>query len=170
MNLDDERDPIDRPDPFAKGLEKAGVPGVRAVWSPPEGGNRLMTVVAIKQEYLGHAKQAALIASQCAGSLEVCRIVVVVDEYVDVASLQDVMWAILTRCDPARGVDIIDRTKGTRIDMAIAPDQRELKANSRMIIDATTPFEWKDHPLAGEPIGSPERSRATREQWGWLLS
>jgi UbiD family decarboxylase len=150
-------------------LEKAGVPGVRGVWSPPEGGNRLMTVVAIKQEYLGHAKQAALIASQCAGSVEACRMVVVVDEYVDVTSLQDVMWAVLTRCDPIRDVDIIDRMKGTRIDMAIGPDERELKANSRMIVDATTPWEWKDHPLAGEPIGSPERSRATRERWGWLL-
>ncbi|HZH83261.1 MAG TPA: UbiD family decarboxylase, partial [Phototrophicaceae bacterium] len=46
-------------------LEKAGVPGVCGVWCPPEGGNRLMTVVALKTQYLGHAKQAGLIASQC---------------------------------------------------------------------------------------------------------
>jgi len=150
-------------------MEKAGVPGIRGVWSPPEGGNRLMTVVAIKQEYLGHAKQAALIASQCAGSVEMCRICVVVDEHVDVTSLQDVMWAILARSDPARSVDIIERMKGSRIDMAMGPAEREAKGNSRMIIDATTPWEWKDHPLAGEPISTPERSRATREQWGWIL-
>jgi hypothetical protein len=53
--------------------------------------------------------------------------------------------------------------------MAMGPDEREAKGNSRMIIDATTPWEWKDHPLAGEPISTPERSRATREQWGWIL-
>jgi hypothetical protein len=31
------------------------------------------------------------------------------------------------------------------------------------------PFEWKDHPQAGTPIGSPERTRATLARWGWLL-
>ena len=150
-------------------LKKAGVPGVVGVWSPPEGGNRLMTVVSLKTEYPGHARQAALIASQCAGSVEMCRLCVVVDDYVDITSLQDVVWAILARCDPVRDVDIIDRLKGSRIDMALSPDEREAKMNSRMTIDATTPFEWKNHPLAGEPISSPERSRATREQWGWIL-
>jgi UbiD family decarboxylase len=150
-------------------LEKAGVPGVRGVWSPPEGGNRLMTVVAIEQQYPGHAKQAGLIASQCAGAVEMNRLTVVVDEHVDVTSLQDVMWAVLARSDPARDVDIIAGTKGSRIDMAMGPEERELKRNSRMVIDATTPFEWKNHPLAGEVISTPERTRATRERWGWIL-
>src|SRR3989338_3167525 len=139
-------------------LEKAGVPGVCGVWSPPEGGNRLMTVVAIKTQYLGHSKQAGLIASQCAGAVEMNRLTVVVDEHVDVTSLQDVVWAIVARCDPERGVEIIKDAKGSRIDMAIAPDRRELKANSRMIIDATTPFEWKNHPLARNIISTPERA------------
>ena len=150
-------------------LEKAGVPGVCGVWSPAEGGNRLMTVVAIKTQYLGHSKQAGLIASQCAGAVEMNRLTVVVDDHVDITNLQDVVWAIVARCNPERGVEIIKDCKGSRIDMAIAPDGRELKANSRMIIDATTPFEWKNHPLAGNIISTPERSRATRERWGWIL-
>jgi 4-hydroxy-3-polyprenylbenzoate decarboxylase len=150
-------------------LEKAGVPGVCGVWSPPEGGNRLMTVVAIKTQYLGHSKQAGLIASQCAGAVEMNRLTVVVDDHVDITNVQDVVWAIVARCNPERGVEIIKDCKGSRIDMAIAPDGRELKANSRMIIDATTPFEWKSHPLAGNIISTPERSRATRERWGWIL-
>lgn len=150
-------------------LEKAGVPGLVGVWSPPEGGNRLMTSVAIKQHYPGHAKQAALIASQCAGGVEMNRLTVVVDEHVDVTSLQDVMWAVLSRSDPERSVDIIGRTKGSRIDMGVGPEERELKVNSRMIVDATTPWEWKDDPLAGEVISTPERTAATKDQWGWLL-
>jgi UbiD family decarboxylase len=150
-------------------LEKAGVPGVTAVWAPPEGGNRLLTVVAIKQEYLGHSKQAGLIASQCGGGIEMNRVTVVVDDNVDVTNLADVMWAITARCDPARDVDIIDRTKGSRIDMAIGPDERERNANSRMIVDATTPWEWASHPLAGDVICTPERTRAIEERWGWLL-
>ncbi|HEY7556626.1 MAG TPA: UbiD family decarboxylase [Candidatus Binatia bacterium] len=150
-------------------LEKAGVPGVCGVWTPPEGGNRLMTVVALKTQYLGHAKQAGLIASQCSGGIEMNRLTVVVDDHVDVTNIQDVVWAILARCDPERGVEIIRDTKGSRIDMAIAPDRRELNANSRMIIDATTPFTWKNDPLAGDIISTPERTRKILARWGWIL-
>jgi UbiD family decarboxylase len=150
-------------------LEKAGVPGVCGVWTPPEGGNRLMTVVALKTQYLGHAKQAGLIASQCSGGIEMNRLTVVVDDHVDVTNIQDVVWAILARCDPERGVEIIKDTKGSRIDMAIAPDRRELNANSRMIIDATTPFTWKNDPLAGDIISTPERTRKILARWGWIL-
>ncbi|MEE8492480.1 MAG: hypothetical protein V3S25_00425, partial [Nitrospirales bacterium] len=135
----------------------------------PEGGNRLMTVVAINQQYPGHAKQAGVLASQVSGAAEMNRLTVVVDDHVDITDLRDVVYAILARCDPARGVEIIKRTKGSRIDMAMGPDERELKVNSRMIIDATTPYEWKNHPLAGDIIATPERSRATRERWGWIL-
>jgi 4-hydroxy-3-polyprenylbenzoate decarboxylase len=151
-------------------LEKAGVPGVCGVWCPPEGGNRLMTVVALETQYLGHAKQAGLIASQCGGGIDMNRLTVVVDDHVDVTSIQDVVWAIVARCDPERGVEIIKDTKGSRIDMAIAPDRRELNANSRMIIDATTPFTWKHHPLAGDIISTPERTRKIHEKWGWILN
>jgi UbiD family decarboxylase len=150
-------------------LEKAGVPGVAGVWCPPEAGNRLMTVVALRTQYVGHAKQAGLIASQCSGGIEMNRLTVVVDDHVDITSLQDVVWAIVARADPERSVEIIKDTKGSRIDMAIAPEQRELNANSRMIIDATTPFTWKTHPLAGDVISTPERTRKIHERWGWLL-
>jgi 4-hydroxy-3-polyprenylbenzoate decarboxylase len=40
-------------------LEKAGVPGVCGVWCPPEAGNRLMTVVALKTQYLGMRSRLA---------------------------------------------------------------------------------------------------------------
>jgi UbiD family decarboxylase len=150
-------------------LEKAGVPGVTAVWSAPEGGNRLMVVVAIRQQYPGHAKQAAYVASQCGGAVEMCRLCVVVDHNVDAYKIQDMLWAVLARCDPARDVEILTRGKGSRMDMAQAPADRVLNLNSRMIIDATTPFEWKDHPLAGVPITNPERLQATRSRWGWIL-
>jgi len=95
--------------------------------------------------------------------------VVVVDDYVDVSNLQDVMWAMLTRSDPDRDLEVISGTKGARLDMAMGPGERERKVNSRMIIDATTPFHWKHHPDAGEPIATKDRTAATKEKWGWLL-
>lgn len=150
-------------------LEKAGVQGVVDVWSPPEAANRLMTVVALDTQYAGHGKQAGLIASQCAAAVEVNRLTVVVDSHVDVTSLQDVMWAMLTRSDPERSLDVIKGTKGARLDMAMGPHERERKINSRMVIDATTPFHWKNHPDAGEAIATKERLDANREKWGGLL-
>lgn len=151
-------------------LEKAGVKGVTDVWSPPEGANRLMTVVALDTQYAGHGKQAGLIASQCGAAVEVNRLTVVVDTGIDVTSLQDVMWALLTRSDPDRDLEVIKGTKGARLDMAMGPDERERKINSRMVIDATTPFHWKHHPDAGEPIATPARTRATKAKWGSLLA
>ncbi|MEK7782920.1 MAG: UbiD family decarboxylase, partial [Candidatus Binatota bacterium] len=44
-------------------MEKAGVPDVKGVWLTVSGGSRLVLVVAIKQRYPGHAKQAAVVAS-----------------------------------------------------------------------------------------------------------
>lgn len=150
-------------------LERAGVPAVKGVWSPPAAGNRLMTVVSIDSQYAGHGKQAGLIASQCGAGVEMNRLTVVVDDHVDITNMEDVMWAVVARCDPARSVDIIERTKGARIDIGQAPADRELRMTSRMIIDATTPFEWKGDPLDGPVITTPARTRETLDRWGWLL-
>ena len=65
----------------------------------------------------------------------------------------------------ARDVEIVTRTKACRIDMALSPEDRDLSFNSRMIIDATTPFEWKDHPQAGIPSALPS-GRARRSSDG----
>ena len=51
-------------------LDKAGVPDVTGVAYYQ---TRLLVVVAVKQRYPGHAKQAAVIASQCrAAALSLC--------------------------------------------------------------------------------------------------
>ena len=69
-------------------------------------------------------------------------IVVVVDPDIDITNMNDVLWAMMTRCDPAR--DITDhRPRLVRpLDPAIHPDERGF--NSRLLIDATRPWEWKD--------------------------
>src|SRR5450759_2377077 len=48
-----------------EGLEKAGVPGVTAVWAHEVGGSRMLLGVSIKQRYPGHAMQAGHVAAQC---------------------------------------------------------------------------------------------------------
>lgn len=146
-------------------LKKAGVPRVTSVWCAPEGGNRLMVVVAIEQCYAGHATQAGLIAGQVGTAAYGGRLVVVVDNDVDPTNLDDVMWALMTRCDPARDVQIINKAWSGPLDTAVDPDERPF--NSRMVIDATRPYEWRDK--FPEPVWTVDDARAARERWGWIL-
>ncbi len=147
-------------------VRAAGVPNVEAAWAHSVGGCRLFNVISIKQKYPGHAKQAALVASQCRQGAYLGRIVVVVDEDVDVTDLQEVIWAVCTRHDPERDVEIIKRTTSGKLDPAIRPGEKGY--NSRLIIDATRPFEWRDEfPLAIGP--GPEEKRWVRENWDWIL-
>jgi UbiD family decarboxylase len=148
-----------------KQVKAAGVPKVTRVWCPPETGNRLMTIVAIEQAYAGHATQAALVAGQCGAGAYGGRFVVVVDDDVDVYDMNDVLWAMTTRCDPRRDIHIVDRAWSGPLDPAIHPDHRGF--NSRCIVDATRPWEWRDR--FADPVVTPEMARATRERWGWIL-
>jgi UbiD family decarboxylase len=146
-------------------LEGAGVPNVTGVWVPPEAGNRGLVVVAVKQGYPGHATQAAIVASQAGGVAYLGRLVVVVDEDVDIFDMDDVWWAILTRCDPARDVQFEGRGWAGPLDQAVEPELRGL--NSRLIIDATRPWEWRER--FAEPVITADQMRANRERWGWIL-
>jgi 4-hydroxy-3-polyprenylbenzoate decarboxylase len=122
-------------------LDEAGVPDVHAVWAHPSGG-RFMTVVSIRQRYPGHAKQAALIASQCRSGAYLGRYVIVVDEDIDITNSEELIWAISSRSDPTRSIDILRRCWSGPLDPAIPRD--EVGYSSRAIIDATQPFEWRD--------------------------
>ena len=146
-------------------MRRHGVPEVQGVWCPPVAGNRMMTIVSIKQQYPGHAMQAALSASQSGAAAYAGRFVIVVDEDVDITNMDDVLWAMMTRCDPQRDTLVIPRAWSGPLDPAIHPDERGF--NSRLIIDATRPWEWKDR--FAEPTETAEMARATREHWGWIL-
>jgi hypothetical protein len=83
-------------------VERAGLSGVAGVWVHEFGGARMFNVVAIKQAYPGHARQAGLLAAGCQSGSYLGRFVVVVDDDVDPTDLFDVMWAMCTRCDPRK--------------------------------------------------------------------
>ncbi len=146
-------------------LKNAGVPRVTGTWMPPEAANRMMTIVSIEQAYPGHATQALLVAGQCGASAYDGKIVVVVDEDIDIFDLNDVLWAMTTRCDPERDVTVIGRAWSSRLNPAVHPDERGM--NSRLLIDATKPWEWRDR--FAEPVVTKEMSQATKDRWGWIL-
>lgn len=151
-------------------LRRAGVPGVKGVFCHGVGGCRLLISVAIEQMYEGHAAQAAHLASQLPAGAYLGRIVVVTDEDIDITNLEELMWAILTRCDPATDLDIIHHAWSGPLDPLIPPERRAKGEfyNSRLIIDATKPWSWrKQFP---KPIGPDiEYRKQTRQIWGFLL-
>ncbi|HEY7553291.1 MAG TPA: UbiD family decarboxylase [Candidatus Binatia bacterium] len=122
-------------------LDEAGVPDVQAVWAHPSGG-RFMTVLSIRQRYPGHARQAAMIASQCRSGAYLGRYVVVVDDDIDITNSEEVIWAISSRSDPVHSIEILRRCWSGPLDPRIARD--EVGHSSRAIIDATRPYEWRD--------------------------
>ncbi len=126
-------------------LEAAGVPEVRGVWNLLGGGYRLILVISIKQLHAGHAKMAGLVAAGC-GATYMARMIVVVDEDIDITDPAEVMWAMATRWDPATQTDIIDDCWTGYIDPRLPPEKRESHNTtmSRMIVYAVRPFHWKD--------------------------
>lgn len=123
-------------------LEAAGVPEVKGVWSHEAGGSRLWLTVAIKQMYGGHAKQAGLIASQCHAGAYANRFVVVVDEDIDPADMNQVIWAMCTRFEPREGMEVLRGCWSTVLDpMAYSPDDPR---NARIVIDACRPWNRRD--------------------------
>ncbi|OGQ94278.1 MAG: hypothetical protein A2253_11220 [Deltaproteobacteria bacterium RIFOXYA2_FULL_55_11] len=147
-------------------MEKAGVPDVKGVWLTVSGGSRLVIVVSIKQRYPGHAKQAAVVASQCHAGAYLGRYVIVVDDDIDPSNTDDVIWAMSSRSDPDTDIDIIRRCWSGPLDPIIQPGKKGF--NSRAIIDACRPFEWmKDFPPVAE--SSKEVLDATAKKWGKVL-
>ncbi|RQH02311.1 UbiD family decarboxylase [Natrarchaeobius oligotrophus] len=125
-------------------LESLGLPGVESVYTHPAGASGMaMTVVSIDQQYAGHAKQAATLAAQCPGGAYFSKFIVVVDDDVNPADTNQVIWALATRWDAERHTDLLTDTWSTPLDPSRNPaDERPY--GSQLIIDATKEHKYMD--------------------------
>jgi len=151
-------------------IEKAGVPDVKAVWAHEAGGARMLLGVAISQRYPGHAKQAGHVASQCHVGAYAGKYVIVVDDDIDVSNLEQLIWAMCTRSDPATSIDTIHGAWSTPLDPRLDPEDRARGnyTNSRAIIDACRPFHWRDKFPRVNAL-DPDTLKKAREQFGHLV-
>ncbi|MCS7142934.1 MAG: UbiD family decarboxylase [Aigarchaeota archaeon] len=155
-------------------LEKAGIPGVVGVWCHEAGYSRAFTVVSIKQMYAGQNKLAGYVAAQCRPGAVTGRYVVVVDDDIDPTNLNEVVWAMCSRSDPATGIDVIRDTIGSIIDPLAdhSPDKDILEyTGSRGLIFATKPFSKMlrgEFPRVAEP--DPETKKKVSEKWRHLFT
>jgi 4-hydroxy-3-polyprenylbenzoate decarboxylase len=134
-------------------LESAGIQDIAGVYNHTS----YLTVIAIRQKYAGHAKQAGTAALSCAAANRNGRYVVVVDEDIDPTNIKEVLWAMMTRVDPPTNIDIIDGCWSTPLDPRMPPEKRDNKdhTNGRAIFYAVRPYAWKEK--------FPKVSRSSRE-------
>ena len=153
-----------------RSIKAAGVPDVTAVWAHEVGTARMLVALSIKQRYAGHAAQAGHVACQCHVGAYAGKYVIVVDDDIDVSDLEQVIWAMLTRSDPATSIDIVKNAWSTPLDPRLPPEEKAKKnfTNSRAIIDACRPYHWRDQfPKVNMP--SAELAKETRERFSYLL-
>lgn len=142
-------------------VEKAGLAGVTGVWCHESGAGRLFNVIAIKQGYPGHATQAGMLAANCRAGNYAGRWTIVVDDDIDPASINDVIWAMSTRCDPKEDIEIIRRAWSTPLDPMLAGPPYE---SNRAVVNACKPWgRLKDFPITAE--ASPALRQKVREKW-----
>ncbi len=124
-----------------KAVERV-VPNVKAVHCPPSGSCTNHIYISMKQTIPGEAKRAAFAAL---AAVHFIKMVVLVDEDIDIYNDEEVLWAINTRVRGDLDIDIIPGVVGLRLDPAGPYDEerhRDDKAGNmttKVIIDATKP-------------------------------
>jgi len=126
-------------------LQNMKIPGLEKVYVPENSAGRYWAIVSVKQQYPGHAMQVGTaVISTTTGSYGL-KGVIVVDDDICVDDWNQVMWALSVRYDPKRSTQIINRGRSTPLDPSLPIGSR--KICSRIIMDATMPFEWDKRPI-----------------------
>ncbi|WP_456328019.1 menaquinone biosynthesis decarboxylase [Archaeoglobus sp.] len=104
---------------------------------PIEGCFHNLAIVSIKKRYPGHAKKV-MFALWSTGMLSLTKVVIVVDDDVNVHDMREVIWAVTTRFDPAKDVVVIPDCPIDSLDHATYRPN----LGGKLGIDATK--KWKE--------------------------
>ncbi len=138
-------------------LDKYGIPGIAGVWTIPAAASGFgMVVVSLEQRYAGHAAQVLALAAQAPSAAYYTKWIVAVDEDVDPTNINEVIWALSTRCSPVDDIDILRNTWSTWLDPTQNPPE-ERPWGSKALINAC-----KEHRFL--EVFS-QRTTLTREMW-----
>jgi len=143
------------------GLQGVKIPGIKGVYCPPAAGGRFVAIVSVKQQYPGHSTHAGLASFSTVMGNYGLKTVIVVDDDIDPENMDQVMFALGLRFQPDRGAQILRRGRSTPLDPSLEIANRDM--TSRILIDATIPWEWKEKPIPIEL--DPEMAKKVRSQW-----
>jgi 4-hydroxy-3-polyprenylbenzoate decarboxylase len=144
-------------------LEAMKLPGIKSVYVPPQMAGRFWAVVSIKTQYAGHSNQAghAVLASPT-GHLGI-KGVIIVDEDIAADDMDRVLWALATRFLPDRDIELIGRGRASPLDPAFPPEIGMVLITSKVILDATVPYEWSQKPVMADL--DPEVVKKVMARW-----
>jgi 4-hydroxy-3-polyprenylbenzoate decarboxylase len=149
-------------------MERAGIPDVSGVWFPRQG--RFVVAVAIRQRYSGHARQVAhgVLATRDGG--RDTRMVIVVDDDIDITNINEVLWAVASRWDPKRQSEIVD-VPASDLNPTLTREQRAAGdlVSSCIIIDACRPYGQRSEFPAVSSV-SAEYRQTVLKRWGHLFN
>src|ERR687897_1483444 len=116
---------------------------------PPAGWFQGIAIISIKKRYPGQAKKV-MMGLWGMGQLSLTKMLIVVDQDINVHDLNDVIWAVTTRSDPKRDTMLIENAPTDTLD----PASPLLNLGSKMGIDATkkTKEEGYERPVQEEAI------------------
>jgi len=123
------------------------IPNVRGVHVPLSGTSSFTAYVSITQSRPGEAKHVIPIVL---GVDHYVKLVIVVDDDIDVFDESEVLWAVATRMQADRDLVVVAGSLGALLD----PSADERGVTAKLGIDATRPF---GEPFAEKLVMSPEK-------------
>ena len=147
-----------------------GFLGVTQVCFPAGGDPWFSAIIAVKKTYTSHAMDAArLLLSDKTGKF--VKLVIVVDDDINVFDLNQVLWALNVRFQAGRDICVFHNESGSILDPSVP---REVAGvTDKMIMDATWPMtpdfrpveEWDGNLHPPEVAPSEEIRRLIQNRW-----
>jgi vanillate/4-hydroxybenzoate decarboxylase subunit C len=126
----------------------------------------LVVIVSTRTRYGGFAKAVGMGVLTTPHGLGYAKIVIVVDADVDPFDLNQVMWAMSVRVNPAGDISVLPNMSVNLLDPAGQPGG----VVHKMIIDATTPIAPDIRGDYGQILDVPEGTDAWRQKIATLVN
>ncbi|WP_448030615.1 UbiD family decarboxylase [Bradyrhizobium liaoningense] len=151
--------PPDEPSRIGEALNRLFVPLIRQqfpevvdCWLPPEACSYRIAVAAIRKRYPGQARRLMLGLWSMLPQFSYTKLLIVVDEDIDIRDWRAVMWAVSTRSDSSRDLVTLTDTPIDYLDFASPKSGLggKLGIDATMKIPPETDRDW-GVPLAMDP-------------------
>jgi len=123
-------------------------PEIVDFYLPSEACSYRVAVVSIHKQYPGHARRIMFGIWSFLRQFTYTKLVIVVDEDIDVRNWSDVIWAMSTRMDPARDMQLVESTPIDYLDFA----SPVAGLGSKLGLDATNKWPAETPRRWGKPI------------------
>jgi 4-hydroxy-3-polyprenylbenzoate decarboxylase len=127
---------------------KTQFPEIVDFYLPSEACSYRVAVVSIRKQYAGHARRIMFGVWSYLRQFMYTKFVIIVDDDIDARNWPDVVWAMSTRVDPVRDMQLVEQTPIDYLDFA----SPVAGLGSKIGIDATNKWPGETDREWGRPI------------------